>query len=123
MFLILTYIQRTLCGLWFCNKYQNPFLNFPIIGWCTDWRPSQHWMFQMANILFFVSYCVPTSYYGIVFMHSTLVAGRYYTVIIISVLIVLFIHLKFWLNFYLFKDFSQLCHFIQKQIYKLFCKN
>lgn len=45
------------------------------IAWCIDWRPSQHWMFQMANVLFFVSYSVPTSYYGIVFMHSTLIAG------------------------------------------------
>ncbi|VVC29071.1 Popeye protein [Cinara cedri] len=44
-------------------------------GWCIDWRPSQHWMFQLANILFFASYSVPTSYYGILFMHSTLIAG------------------------------------------------
>lgn len=46
-------------------------------GWCIDWRPSQHWMFQVANILFFASYSVPTSYYGILFMHSTLIAGIY----------------------------------------------
>ncbi|CAI6351813.1 unnamed protein product [Macrosiphum euphorbiae] len=43
--------------------------------WCIDWRPSQHWMFQIANVLFFVSYSVPTSYCGILFMHSTLIAG------------------------------------------------
>lgn len=48
---------------------------FFYVVWCIDWRPSQHWMFQIANVLFFVSYSVPTSYCGILFMHSTLIAG------------------------------------------------
>lgn len=52
------------------------FFNNIFLGWCIDWRPSQHWMFQMANVLFFVAYSVPTSYYGIVFMHSTVTAGK-----------------------------------------------
>ncbi|XP_050539586.1 popeye domain-containing protein 3-like isoform X2 [Daktulosphaira vitifoliae] len=44
-------------------------------SWCRDWRSSQHWMFQLANALFFISFSVPTSYYGILFMHSTLITG------------------------------------------------
>ncbi|XP_050422450.1 popeye domain-containing protein 3-like isoform X2 [Adelges cooleyi] len=44
-------------------------------NWCINWRTPQHWMFQLANALFFVSYSMPTSYYGILCMHSTLIAG------------------------------------------------
>ncbi|CAH0394172.1 unnamed protein product [Bemisia tabaci] len=51
------------------------YISFGTLGWCTVWQESQHWLFQVANTCFLVSYAVPTNRYGIVFMHSLLIVG------------------------------------------------
>lgn len=45
------------------------------LGWCDTWRPPQHVMFQLANACFFISYAVPSTKRGIIFMHAALVLG------------------------------------------------
>lgn len=46
------------------------------IGWCETWRNPQHWLFQLANICFFISYAAPSNRIGLVLMHSVLVLGE-----------------------------------------------
>nr|XP_024217137.1 popeye domain-containing protein 3-like isoform X3 [Halyomorpha halys] len=45
------------------------------LGWCENWRPPQHLIFQLANACFFLSYAVPSTKKGILFMHAALVLG------------------------------------------------
>ncbi|BET01395.1 Popeye protein conserved region [Nesidiocoris tenuis] len=51
------------------------YLGIGALGWCTEWRPSQHLMFQLANSCFLISYAVPSTKKGILFMHAALVLG------------------------------------------------
>uniref|UniRef100_A0A0A9X8B2 Popeye domain-containing protein 3 n=1 Tax=Lygus hesperus TaxID=30085 RepID=A0A0A9X8B2_LYGHE len=51
------------------------YLGIGALGWCVEWRSSQHMVFQLANTCFLISYAVPSTKKGILFMHAALVIG------------------------------------------------
>lgn len=48
-----------------------------VLGWCEEWRLPEHLVFHLANAFFLASYLVPSTKYGVVFMHSALIVGMF----------------------------------------------